>query len=311
MKSSIDHISVENGNQHYLVSDGFLVASKGMTLVRCFRNSDNLVLGGDFEVVGVFCFAHCKQLFTVVFAAGSKFQRIEKNAFLNCSSLKSICIPASVETISASCFRGCSSLERLTFEPGSKLTAIGSEAFSRCSSLVSICVPAQVESLPNQSFAKCCSLAVMLFDRQSKLRQIESMSFVKCRSLRAFCVPAQLEDMEWDVFADCESLSELTFELPSRLKVLQLPPSEFGCLCIPDSVEFIWISLRRKGPRTCALQFGQESHLKQIKLKHPGRQFGSANDTEWGMSVFVRLSERQLRKFRSECEYSCQATEID
>jgi hypothetical protein len=299
--SSIETIAVEQANPHYFVRGDFLVASYGPTFVRYFGVSPDLILGRDFTVMGISCFSYCKHLLTVRFKAGSTLRRIADCAFWNCSSLTSICIPSSVDVIGSSSFRVCSSLSQVTFEPDSKLNEIGLDAFSNCSLLVSICIPARVERLLNGSFAYCCALSAVSFEPGSKLTQIAFESFTECSSIRAFCVPGQLEVMERGLLCSCVSLTKLTFEAPSRLKRLELPPSDFGSLFIPDSVEVIRGDLRKSGARSCDLQFGQGSQLREIELRPVRAQSRSVN-VGGGIGVFLRFSESQLRDFRSKCE---------
>jgi hypothetical protein len=188
----------------------------------------------------------------------------------------------------------------VTFESDSRLTEIGREAFWNCSSLGSICIPAQVQRLLRKSFANCCSLTELLCESSAKVNQIESGAFDECRSLRTFCIPSQLEVMEWGLLCDCESLTELTFEIPSHIKKFELPPSEFGSLCIPDSVQVILGSLRPRVRRNCLLRFGEESQLKVVRLNHPA----SVKNSRAGIGVFLCFSERQLRDFRSKPKFS-------
>jgi hypothetical protein len=129
----------------------------------------------------------------------------------------------------------------------------------------------------------------MLFERGSKLSEIGFGSLDKCRSLRKFCIPGQLEAIDWDLFSDCKLLTELIFEVPSQLKELELPPNEFGRLSIPDSVGVIWVPLRGRPVRTCVLQFGDKSNVKEITFDR---------------DMFFRFSEAQLRRLRSKCESS-------
>jgi hypothetical protein len=65
--------------------------------------------------------------------------------FTGCSSLESICIPASVEIICGRCFAYCKSLKHLTFERHSRLGPIESEIHCGCLSLGTIIVPASGE----------------------------------------------------------------------------------------------------------------------------------------------------------------------
>jgi hypothetical protein len=58
----------------------------------------------------------------VTFEAGCQISFFGEFAFERCSSLKSICIPASVEICPKSCFRKCGKLTGIVFESGSKVS---------------------------------------------------------------------------------------------------------------------------------------------------------------------------------------------
>jgi hypothetical protein len=98
---------------------------------------------------------------TVTFASPSRIRRLDPGAFHCFSSLRSICIPASVEFIARCCFilpsdhdyplGWPSPITNLTFERGSKLREIEADAFSGCLSLRKFCIPASVELLTGLS----------------------------------------------------------------------------------------------------------------------------------------------------------------
>lgn len=73
----------------------------------------------------------------VVSAADS--QRIGKNAFLNCSSLKEITLPVTIKRLDNNAFRGCKSLEKIEFP--SKLQQIDDGVFVGCENLKEIIIP--------------------------------------------------------------------------------------------------------------------------------------------------------------------------
>jgi hypothetical protein len=83
---------------------------------------------------------------TLTFEPNSWLRQIEADAFCGCLSLKSICIPSSVEEFSPECFSG-SSIENLIFEPNSKLRRIEKDTFAGCSPLKSIYLPASLEHI--------------------------------------------------------------------------------------------------------------------------------------------------------------------
>jgi small GTP-binding protein len=85
----------------------------------------------------------------ITFAPGSNLRELQEGAFSRFSSLKSVCISASVEVIGRYCFSGnCfsrSPLETATFEAGSRLREVKSKAFWGGWSMKSLSVPRSVE----------------------------------------------------------------------------------------------------------------------------------------------------------------------
>jgi hypothetical protein len=98
---------------------------------------------------------NAKSLASLTFESGSKLARMEMAALYCCSSLKSFCVPASVEVICYACF-GCSSrLSSLTFESGSELRELGRNVFGDCLSLKSIFLPASLSIITYKCFHGC------------------------------------------------------------------------------------------------------------------------------------------------------------
>jgi len=116
-------------------------------------------------------FKGCVSLKTITFEKGSKLKAFtgghDNNykilgAFLDCKSLTTIEIPASVESLGTA-FKG-SSLRTITFEKGSKLKSITggyqnkdnySGALSDCKALTFIEIPASVETIEIAAFSIC------------------------------------------------------------------------------------------------------------------------------------------------------------
>jgi hypothetical protein len=115
-------------------------------------------------------------------------------------------------------------------------------------------------------------------------------------------IPAQLEAVEIGAWIHCNSLCELRFETPSRLKRLDLPRTRFGAISIPDSVEIVRGNVGGLGNQSRVLHFGPESCLNDIDLmEFRCFPFLSRPDMA-GNQLFVRLSEKVLRRFRSKIE---------
>jgi hypothetical protein len=186
------------------------------------------------------------------------------------------------------------------FESGSHLTQTGVNVFLGCWSLTSICIPASVESIDKDCFRCCTSLVEVLFEPDAKLTRIGPGAFTDCASLRSLVLPAQLEIMACGVFRGCINLCKLIFNIPSRLKQLDLPPSEFWSLCIPDSVEIVFGGILKDDGQHRLLQFGRESCLMTLELGHLLDFQDIDRDVE--SDSFVRLSEGVLRRFRCQFE---------
>ena len=182
---------------------------------------------------------------------GLPVKEIGDDAFLDCSSLTSIEIPAGVTSIGyeaffgcsiltdvsfaegsqltsigSYAFYGCSNLESVTFAEGSQLTSIGSDAFRDCSSLTSIEIPAGVTSIGSDAFEYCINLESVTFAEGSQLTSIGSSAFYGCSGLTSIEIPAGvtvLPDGGWNgsryegVFSGCSNLESVTFAEGSQL----------------------------------------------------------------------------------------------
>jgi hypothetical protein len=222
--------------------------------------------------------------------------------FAGCKSLLSICIPASVEILADRCFHACSALSQIEFETGSKLTRIGGQAFTKCSSLISICIPAGVEAINQYCFDDCTSLAELRFEAGSKLTRI-TQAFVYCQSLRLIVIPSHLAILGYHQFRFCESLTELVFEHPCHLRQLDIPPSNFGSLVIPDCVEVVTGAIEQFDCQRRSLVFGRESRLMDIQVGPCPFPRGSRSFVNTSGSIFICVAENVLRRFR--CQFEC------
>ena len=208
----------------------------------------SVVIPASVETIEAAAFMGCSSLATVTFEKGSQLKTIGGGyssyypnyygAFLDCTALTSIEIPASVETIEAAAFMRCSKLATVTFEKGSQLKTIGGDyssyyygVFSDCTALKSIEIPASVETIEAAAFKGCSSLATVTFEKGSQLKTIgggyysSSYSyyygaFLDCTALTSIEIPASVETIEATAFKGCSSLATVTFEKGSQLKTI-------------------------------------------------------------------------------------------
>ena len=206
----------------------------------------SVVIPASVETIEAAAFMGCSSLATVTFEKGSQLKTIGGGyssyypnyygAFLDCTALTSIEIPASVETIEAAAFMRCSKLATVTFEKGSQLKTIGGDysssyyygVFSDCTALKSIEIPASVETIEAAAFMGCSSLATVTFEKGSQLKTIGGGYyyhyyygvFSDCTALKSIEIPASVETIEATAFKGCSSLATVTFEKGSQLKTI-------------------------------------------------------------------------------------------
>lgn len=182
----------------------------------------------------------CVSLKTITFEKGSKLKAFtgghDNNykilgAFLDCKSLTTIEIPASVESLGTA-FKG-SSLRTITFEKGSKLKSITggyqnkdnySGALSDCKALTFIEIPASVETIEIAAFKGCSSLEMITFEKGSKLESISGV-----RDLGAFDGAINLTTVDMSECTQVKRIDEYTFYGNSNLRLFkigtEIPPT--------------------------------------------------------------------------------------
>lgn len=131
---------------------------------------------------------------TITIADGSALDRIEIQTFMNCKSLKSVNIPASVTYIGAGSFYGCESLESLDLSATAiaeiwdhvfaytdaltevklpeTVTTIGDRAFYE-SGIITMVIPKNVELFGLGVFENATRLKTVTFHKDSKLTALD------------------------------------------------------------------------------------------------------------------------------------------
>mmetsp|Transcript_37666 Transcript_37666/g.64239 ORF Transcript_37666/g.64239 Transcript_37666/m.64239 type:complete len:751 (-) Transcript_37666:6-2258(-) len=131
--------------------------------------------------------------------------RIEKNAFKDCISLKCVEIPSSVEIIDEHAFSSCCALEEVLLCEG--LEEIKKCAFYCCKSLTYIRTPSTLKLIDAWAFRYCNQLTTV--ELLEGLEIIGGYVFDHCTSLRRIKMPSTIKVIGENAFSYCHSLQEV------------------------------------------------------------------------------------------------------
>ena len=109
--------------------------------------------------------------------------RVPDYAFIYCTDLDRVELPASVVSIGNSAFAGCTSLSSISF--CGKLEKINENAFGGCP-VSSFIIPAGVKN-------------------------VEAWTFSGCQQLVTLALPASLEEVNWTAFYNCPQLTDIIY----------------------------------------------------------------------------------------------------
>jgi hypothetical protein len=192
---------------------------------------------------------------TITFQSGSELKTVAASTFEGCTSLKSICFPASLERLPSHVFvhaplgepHGISPVETITFESGSRLREILGASFYGCHSLQSICIPASVQRLVNFGLINSRQMKIEIERGHPLYRVIGDfvMDLSGRQTIQYFGnnsqieVPDTVEGLGGCTFSYCDVVSEVLFGSNSSVCAIAtraFAQSGLQSICIPSLV---------------------------------------------------------------------------
>lgn len=163
---------------------------------------------------------------------------IQMQAFIECTSLKSVSMPESMTWIGDSAFAGCTGLEQVEFSPN--LTTIGPNSFYSCNGLTSVVIP-------------------------DKATSIESLAFFGCLNLESITIPASVTTLDSTFVFGCTNLKKIEFKgTQAQWNALSIDPNT-----LPAGVSVVCTDGTIGG--------GSDPNVKNYSLTVCGKAVTSAN----------------------------------
>ena len=149
---------------------------------------------------------------TVIF--GAKVLSMSKYMFKDCTQLTSVTIVSyndrKITSLGEGAFMGCTSLTGLTL-PAS-LTSIGKSCFEGCTSLIELALPDTISTVSEAAFKDCASLKSMDFSATKLGNVIGNSIFEGCTSLETVILKSNVVSIYKKAFKGCVSIKELVIE---------------------------------------------------------------------------------------------------
>ena len=153
---------------------------------------------------------------------------IYNSALQNCTSLKNICIPGTVQAMGSSVFSGCTSLVEVEFAPPtvensaiifkapienkdiSDYTTASNSIFSGCTALTKLVLSDNVNNIPESCFSGCTSLKEFISSYACK--SISKSAFKNCSNLETIKFSPLTDRIGELAFENCTSIKNVTLQ---------------------------------------------------------------------------------------------------
>ena len=216
--------------------DGSIYNKDKTVLYYVSPSTKTIVIPASVTTLNPSAFAGFTKLTKVTFEEGSKLTAISASCFANCTALKEITLPDTVESIGYNAFFGCTALQKIKLS--SSLKSIGSSAFSSCSALESIDLPNGLQEIAWYAFQDC--------EKLKELKLPETLTnfgaqAIKGTSIEEIILPPSITKLNENQFRSCNSLKRI--EIQGNVTTLPeqafFPCSGLESLFLPKSVNSI------------------------------------------------------------------------
>jgi hypothetical protein len=234
----VSSTTVEEGNQSYIIDNGWIVNQKTNTLFGAANVKQNRLrsvindLPTYIEHIGMYAFSECRALREITIPKG--VLSIGESSFYRCDSMESVDLPLGTISIGITAFSGCTAL--IHIDIGDEINYIGAAAFNACFHLEPLPLyNTKVDTIYGNSFWGWDQLQSVEFP--PTLRMVENQAFTKSDNLTSLIFNSDQLIIENGAFCYCENVRKLIF---TKGKPTSIGDSLFGeTEKTPDGKSFI------------------------------------------------------------------------
>ncbi len=218
--------------------DGSIYNKDKTVLYYVSPSTKTIVIPASVAALNPSLFAGFTKLTKVVFEEGSRITAIPARCFADCTALKEITLPDTVESIGQEAFLDCIALQKIMLS--SALKTINYIAFSGCAALESIELPNGLQEIGKWAFQDCVKLkefklpeTLTKFGAQAikgtsveeiilppSITQLNQWQFSSCNSLKRIEIQGNVTTLPGDAFVPCSGLESLF--LPKSVNSIKL-----------------------------------------------------------------------------------------
>ena len=284
--TSLTAINVSENNAKLSSKDGVLFDKAGTTLIRYPEGkSGTYSLLDTVKTISEEAFSNCKQLQGITFGENGQLATIGSGAFLGCTSLQTITLPASLTNLApaqgvfefSDVFSGCTGLTDIhVADSNANYSSTDGVLFNKDqTNLVcypegktasSYTIPSTVTKIRDKAFADCKYFTTVHFG--AGVTVIGNRAFENCTGLTSIHIPAQVTEIGHNAFSGCTALSALTFAENCALQTIKTQAFQ-GCvsltnITIPKQVSTLFEDAFSGCTGLTKVTFADDSPLKYI-----------------------------------------------
>ena len=221
-------------------ADGSIYNKDKTALYYVLSYTKTITIPASVTKLNAGAFAGLSKLTKVTFEEGSKLTAIPARCFADCTALKEITLPDTVESIRDEAFLNCSALQKVVLS--SALKTIDYSAFSGCRVLESIELPNGLQEIGKEAFLDCKKLKELKLPET--LTNLGALA-IQGTSVEEIILPPSITKLNKDQFMGCVPLKRVEVQG----KVTHIPDRAFLCA----SLESIILpgTVKRLGELSC------------------------------------------------------------